>query len=105
LILDSAAHILHQEARWAGGMQGPQWSSYLADRVIASTGLAAWMQAGKHAFGLPIQAELASRARESFGELPQGLRRVWAATGSWTKSLSRYLRQPASALATPRVPS
>jgi hypothetical protein len=81
LILDSAAQILHQEARWAGAMQGPEWAQYLADRVVASTGLAAWTQAGKHAFGLSIQAELASRAGGTFGDLPAGLQRLFRRYG------------------------
>lgn len=81
LILDSAANILHQEARWAGAMQGPEWSNYLADRVIASSGLAAWTQAGKHAFGLAIQGEFASRAGLPFAALPASMQRLFQRYG------------------------
>jgi hypothetical protein len=75
LIIDSANQVLHREARWAGGMQGPGWSQVLADRNIAWSGLAAWTQAGKHGFGLAFMAELGSRADLDFAALPGALRR------------------------------
>lgn len=81
LILDTAVHVLHDEARWAGSMQGPVWSSYLADRTIAWSGLQAWTQAGKHGFGLAFMAELASRTGQSFGELHPALQRTFRRYG------------------------
>lgn len=73
IILETAINTLHEQARWSAGMQGPVWSRVLADRVIASTGLAAWTQAGKHGFGLAFMAELGVRADQSFGDLSGAL--------------------------------
>lgn len=81
LILETAINVMHQEARWASGMHGPGWSRVLADRVIASTGLAAWTQSGKHAFGLAFMGELASRAGETFGDLPAPLQQTFRRYG------------------------
>lgn len=81
LILDTAMHVLHQEARWVGGIQGPAWSSYLADRTIAWSGLQAWTQAGRHAFGLAFMAELGQRATLTFDKLPPALRRAFGRYG------------------------
>lgn len=81
LILDTALHVLHAEARWAGGMQGPGWSQVLADRTIAWSGLAAWTQAGKHAFGLATMAELRARADDDFAALHPNLQRTFERYG------------------------
>jgi hypothetical protein len=81
LVLETAVNVLHQEARWAAGMHGPVWSRVLADRVIASTGLAAWTQAGRHAFGLAFMGELARRAGETFGDLPAALQQTFRRYG------------------------
>lgn len=76
LILDTAIHVLHREARWSGGMDGPAWSQYLADRTIAWSGLQAFTQAGRHAFGLSFMATLKTHAGAEFGALPANLRRT-----------------------------
>jgi hypothetical protein len=81
LILDTALHVLHAEARWVGGMHGPAWSSYLADRVIAASGLQAWTQAGRHAFGLSFMAELARQAGKPLADLPPALQRTFRRYG------------------------
>jgi hypothetical protein len=76
LLLDTATSVLHNEARWAGSMQGPVWSQIFADRVIAYSGLQAWTQAGRHAWGLAVQGELVERAGLAFDALPAPLRRL-----------------------------
>jgi len=76
MILDTATRMLHAEARWAGTMQGPEWTQFLADRTIAWSGLQAWTQSGKHAFGLAFMGELASRTAQDFTQLPLRLRRT-----------------------------
>jgi hypothetical protein len=65
LILDNALHVLHSQARYAGSLSSTTWTGFLADRVIAMQGLAAWTQAGKHAFGLEFQGLVADNAHLS----------------------------------------
>jgi hypothetical protein len=81
LILDTAINMMHTEARWAGGMQGPLWSRYLADRVIATSGLAAWTQSGRHAWGLSFMGQLASDAEKAFDQLPAAMQRTFGRYG------------------------
>jgi hypothetical protein len=81
MILDTAVNVMHAEARWAGGLQGPVWSSVVADRVIAWSGLSAWTQAGKHAFRLSFMAELAGRIGDTFGDLPAALQETFRRYG------------------------
>jgi hypothetical protein len=81
LILDTASHRLTQEARYSGGMDGHQVSKVLADRVVAASGLQAWTQAGKHAFGLAIMAELKNRADQALGDLNPRLQRTFERYG------------------------
>ncbi len=76
IIVDTALHVLHREARWAGGMDGPAWSQYLADRTIAWSGLSAFTQAGRNGFGLAFMATLRSHAGDGFDQLPDKLRRT-----------------------------
>lgn len=81
LILDTAVNVLHNEARFAAGMQGPAWSRVLADRVIAWSGLSAWTQAGRHAFGLSVMATLAQNTHLRFDAMPEGLQRLFQRYG------------------------
>ncbi|TCD15142.1 hypothetical protein [Oricola cellulosilytica] len=74
LILDSAQHVFHAQARYVGTLQGPQWASYLADRVLTLSGLTPWTQAARHAFGMAFQHELANHAKSAFADLPKALR-------------------------------
>lgn len=73
LILDNAMHTFHAQARYVGTLQGPEWASYIADRVLTYSGLIAWTQAAKHAFGLAFQTELGNHAGKALGEMPQAL--------------------------------
>jgi len=73
LILDNAMHAMHQQARYVGSVDSRSKSGYLVDRVLALSGLTPWTQAGKHAFGLAFQAELADRVKLKFHELPDAL--------------------------------
>jgi hypothetical protein len=74
LILDSALHVMHTQSRYLGSVNSKTISGYLADRVIHMQGLAAWTQAGKHAFGMAFQGELGRRSALTFGKLPSALR-------------------------------
>lgn len=76
IIVDTALHTLTTEARWAGTLQGPVWTQYLADRVIAWSGLSAWTQAGRNAFGLAMLATLRQHDHLAHAALPGALRRT-----------------------------
>src|SRR5690606_16329458 len=70
---DQAAHVFHAQARYVGTLQGPEWASYLADRVLTFSGLTPWTQAARHAFGLAFQVELGNHAGKALAELPAAL--------------------------------
>jgi hypothetical protein len=74
LMLDSAMHVMDQQARYVGSIQTRHVSGFLVDRVLGLQGLTAWTQAGKHAFGMAMQAEFASRVALPLADLPQALR-------------------------------
>ncbi|MBX3580065.1 MAG: hypothetical protein KF723_22915, partial [Rhizobiaceae bacterium] len=74
LILDSAAQVFQQQARYAGTLQGPEWANWIADRVLTVSGLTPWTQAGRHAFGMAMQVEFGKRTDLAFGDLPDALR-------------------------------
>lgn len=76
IILDTAAHTMMREARMFGGMDGPQWSQFLADRTITWSGLGAFTQAGRNAFGLAMMGELRLRADLAKAALPRALKRT-----------------------------
>lgn len=88
LVLDAAAHVFQAQARYVGTLQGPEWANFLADRVLTYSGLTAWSQAGRHAFGLAMQVEFGKRADMAFSALPDALRRTLTRYGigekDWT---------------------
>jgi len=81
LILDAAQNVFHQQARYVGTLSGPEWASYIADRVLTWSGLTPWTQAARHAFGLAFQAEVANQAGKSFADMPEALRRTFGRYG------------------------
>lgn len=81
LILDSAMHVFHTQARYVGTLQGPEWANYLADRVLTWSGLTPWTQAGRHAFGLAAMTEFGKRASMPYDRLPDALRNTLARYG------------------------
>ncbi len=74
LIADSALHVMHAQSRYLGSINAKGITGMLADRVIHMQGLAAWTQAGKHAFGMAFQGELGARVGLAFDKLPDALR-------------------------------
>lgn len=98
LILDSSVHAMHRQARYAGSLSSRTWAGYLADRVIGLQGLSAWTQAGKHAFGMAFQAELADRVGLPLKELPDALRKTLDRHGisaaDWDKIRTAKLYEP-----------
>jgi hypothetical protein len=89
LILDSAQHVFHTQARFIGAMDGTGWTSYLADRVLTLSGLTPFTQAGKHAFGLAFFHEAARQAGKSWADVHPAFRSVFGrygiGAGEWEK--------------------
>lgn len=81
LILDSAVHTMHRQARYAGSISSKGLSEFLVDRVLSLQGLSAWTQAGKHAFGMAFYATLARHVDRDFGQLHPALRRTFVRHG------------------------
>jgi hypothetical protein len=98
LILDSSVHVMHQQARYVGSVQSRSVTGYMVDRVIHLQGLAAWTQAGKHAFGMAFQAEMADRVGLALDKLPPALRRTLErhgiTAGEWDQIRTAALYEP-----------
>ena len=76
LILDSAAHVFHAQARYVGTLAGPEWASFIADRVLTYSGLTPWTQAARHAFGLAFQVETGKHIGKPLADMPDALQRT-----------------------------
>ena len=98
LMLDSALHVMHSQARYVGSVDTRSIAGYVADRVLGLSGLSAWTQAGKHAFGMAFQAELADRVGLAFADLPDALRntldRHGIAAADWEQIRQARLYEP-----------
>lgn len=81
LVMDSALHAFHTQARYVGTLGGPEWASYIADRVLTWSGLTPWTQAAKHAFGLALMTEAGNRVGMRLDELPDALRNLFGRYG------------------------
>lgn len=94
LILDNAMHVFHAQARYVGTLDGPGWSSYIADRVLTYSGLTPWTQAGRHAFGLAFMRTAAEQAKTAFDDLPAPLRRTFERHGIRAGDWDKMRRMP-----------
>ncbi|TRL39825.1 hypothetical protein [Rhizobium straminoryzae] len=94
LILDNAMHVFHAQARYIGTIDGPGWSSFLADRVLTLSGLTPWTQSARHAFGLAFMRTAAENAVKSFDQLPDAFRATFARYGIRPADWDRMRRMP-----------
>lgn len=76
LMLDASVHVMQQQAQYVGSINTSTISGFLADRVLAASGLSAWTQGGKHAYGMAIQATLADHVGIGWRKLPDALREM-----------------------------
>lgn len=65
----SYGQILGQQGRYIGEIYGHEWSRWINDRVLAASGLTAWTEAGRHAFGVDFYGHVAAEAGKEFGTL------------------------------------
>lgn len=98
LILDSAVHVMHQQAAYAGSVSTRTIAGYVNDRVLTYSGLSAMTQASKHAFGMSYQANLADHVNTGYLSLPEPERRALARHGItsevWDKMRAAPLYEP-----------
>ncbi len=98
LILDSALHVMHQQARYVEGINTATYFGFIADRVISASGLSWITQAGKHAFGLELQGFLADNVGRGFADLDPAVRRMFQRHGiteaDWNKIRTADLYEP-----------
>lgn len=94
LILDSAMHVFHQQARYVGTLDGPGWSSFIADRVLTLSGLTPWTQSARHAFGLAFMRTAAENIDKPLDKLPEAFRSTFARYGIRAADWDRMRRMP-----------
>jgi len=80
LIAESWIGLAQTQARFAGEMTGPQITQRLSDIVMRGSGLTAWTQAGRHAFGMELMGNMGDLVGKSFDNLDPRMQ----------KALTRY---------------
>lgn len=74
LVAESWSSVASAQARYVGEISGPEWSQTVSDAVLRVSGLSAWTQAGRHAFGMEFMGTLADYRGSPFKQLPEPLR-------------------------------
>jgi hypothetical protein len=69
IILDSWIGLAQTQARFAGEMSGPQITQRISDVVMRASGLTAWTQAGRMAFGFELMGGMADLVETPFAKL------------------------------------
>ncbi len=77
LILDSAMSMVATETRFGGAVEAATRTGKIADRTLAWSGLGAWTQAIKHAFGMETMANFARVRDLPFDQLDPKMRRLF----------------------------
>ncbi len=88
LIADEASAILSSQSRYLGETHGVEVSRRLAEATMRLSGLSAWTQAGRWAFGMEFLAFLADNAARGFKDLPEPLQKSLTRhglAGSWDR--------------------
>jgi len=80
LIAESWIGLAQTQARFAGEMTGQQITQRFSDVVMRASGLTAWTQAGRHAFGMELMGNLGDLVSKSFDTLDPRMQ----------KALTRY---------------
>lgn len=74
LIADEASKMASAQNRYIGESVGPELASRLADGILRASGLSAWTQAGKWAFGMETLGFMADNADRPFSKLNPAFR-------------------------------
>lgn len=81
LISETYLKMHNDGARMAAAMHGPAWTRFYAERVMALSGLNAWTDGGRHAFGLSFQGLMADEAATAWAQLHKNIRRTFKRYG------------------------
>lgn len=76
LIAEEWAHLTASQYRFLGEELTGEWARRLANGVLKVSGLNAWTQAGRWAFGMEFLGHLTDQMGKRFDELDPALRRV-----------------------------
>jgi hypothetical protein len=75
LIAESWIGLAQAQARFAGDITGPEMTQRISDIVMRASGLSAWTQAGRFAFGMEFMGYISDNVGKSFGELDKALQK------------------------------
>jgi len=75
LIAESWIGLAQAQARFAGEITGPEITQRISDVVMRASGLSAWTQAGRFAFGMEFMGYLSDNVGKAFAELDKPLQR------------------------------
>jgi hypothetical protein len=75
ILMDDFMHIMGDQARYAGSLQGREWSKWLADRTMTWSGLSPMTQARKHVFALEYMGALADQRETPWDRIDPQFRR------------------------------
>lgn len=81
LHMEAWANIGNTQARFYGEVAGSELASRLSSSVMRASGLEAWTQANRHAFGLEFMAHLADNIDKPFAEIDGPLKNVLSRYG------------------------
>jgi hypothetical protein len=96
--VDSALNTLNQQARFAGSLNTAMWSGYIADRVMAASGLSAMTQAQKLSYAMDFFGMMADHVGKAYKELPDEVRRMFVrnqfGASDWEKMGAAKINRP-----------
>lgn len=76
LVADGMIGASHAVSRYLGEVTGPEVARRFSDATMRLSGLSAWTQAGRWAFGMEFMGALADFSGRAFGDLPDPFRRT-----------------------------
>ena len=71
----------HAQARYFGEVVGPNFSVVVSDTILRATGLNAWTQGARQAFGIEMLGHLADLKNKKYAQLPKATARTLANYG------------------------
>ncbi len=74
LVADTWTNVSAAQVRFIGDVVPVEWSRRITDGVLRASGLSAWTDAGRQAFGLEFMGFLADNAGKSHNTLPRALK-------------------------------
>jgi hypothetical protein len=75
------AQVLGDQGRFTGTLYGHSWSRWLNDRVQAASGLTAWTEAGRAAFGMDFYGHVAEMRETAWPKLDEEFRNTLESFG------------------------